>query len=68
MVGGWRASTAPGLTDTTGVVRELEAYAAWPAAGGRWRLTVANLLRPDRHSGLRYDDGIEANDRLTARA
>ena len=68
VVGGWRASTAPGLTDTTGVVHELEAYAAWPAAGGRWRLTVANLLRPDRHSGLRYDDGIEANDRLTARA
>ncbi|KQQ33351.1 hypothetical protein ASF61_09700 [Duganella sp. Leaf126] len=67
LVGGWRAATAQSLTDTTGVVRELEAYAAWPAAGGHWRLTLANLLRPDRRSAVRYDDGVDSSERYTAR-
>ena len=65
-VGGWRARTAQSLVQETGVVRELEAYATWPAAGGRLRLTVANLLQSTRLAGQRYDDGLYASTRLSA--
>jgi hypothetical protein len=64
--GGWRARTAQSLVQETGVVRELETYAAWPAAGGRLRLTVANLLQSTRHGGQRYDDGLYASTRLSS--
>lgn len=64
--GGWPARTAQSLVQETGAVRELEAYAAWPAAGGRLRLTVANLLQSTRHAGQRYDDGLYASTRLSA--
>ncbi|USX29459.1 TonB-dependent receptor [Oxalobacteraceae bacterium OTU3CINTB1] len=64
-VGGWRARTAQSLVQETGVVRELEAYATWPAAGGRLRLTVANLLQSARNSGKRYNDGLYASTRLS---
>lgn len=65
-VGGWPARTAQSLVQETGVVRELEAYAAWPAAAGRFRLSLANLLQSTRHSGQRYDDGLYASSRLSA--
>ena len=65
-VGGWRARTSQSLVQETGVVRELEAYASWPAAGGRLRLTLGNLLQSARRSGQRYDDGLYASTRLSA--
>lgn len=65
-VGGWRARTSQSLVQETGVVRELEAYASWPAAGGRLRLTLANLLQSTRLSGQRYDDGLYTSTRLSA--
>jgi len=67
-VGGWRARTAQSLVQETGVVRELEAYATWPAAGGRLRLAVANLLQSTRHTGQRYVDGLYASTRLSSAA
>lgn len=65
-VGGWRARTSQSLVQETGVVRELEAHASWPAAGGRLRLTLANLLQSTRISGQRYDDGLYTSTRLSA--
>ena len=67
-VGGWRARTAQSLVQETGVVRELEAYTTWQAAGGRWRLAVANLPQSARHTGQRYDDGLYASTRLSSGA
>ena len=67
-VGGWRARTAQSLVQETGVVRELEAYTTWQAAGGRWRLAVANLPQSTRHTGQRYDDGLYASSRLSSGA
>ena len=66
--GGWRARTSQSLVQETGVARELEAYATWPAAGGRLRLTVANLLQSTRLAGQRYDDGLQASTRLSSSA
>jgi len=65
-VGGWQARTAQSLVQETGVVRELETYASWPAAGGRLRFTVANLLQSARYTGQRYDDRLYASTRLSA--
>jgi outer membrane receptor for ferrienterochelin and colicin len=65
-VDGWRARTAPALTEDNGVVRELEAYTAWQAARGQWRLTLADLLHPTRHYGQVYDDGTTASTRRFA--
>jgi outer membrane receptor protein involved in Fe transport len=65
-VGGWLARTAPALTEDNGIVRELEAYTAWQAARGQWRLTLADLLHPTRHYGQVYDDGTTASTRRFA--
>jgi outer membrane receptor protein involved in Fe transport len=64
VVGGWRARTAQSLTEISGVVRELEAYASWQAARGQWRLTLTDLLHPTRHYGQVYDDGSFASARM----
>ncbi|TFW35838.1 TonB-dependent receptor [Massilia horti] len=64
MVGGYRARTAQALTEASGVLRELEAYAAWQAGDGQWRLGFANLLHRPRHNGQVYDDGTTASTRL----
>lgn len=68
MVGGWRAQTAPSLTVDTGLVRELEAYLAWPAASGKFRLALANLLHGARRTGQHYDDGSYFSQRLSSTA
>jgi outer membrane receptor protein involved in Fe transport len=65
LAGGYRARTAAALTELNGVVRELETYAAWRAGRGQWRLTLADLLHPDRHDGRIYDDGASASARLS---
>ena len=65
-MGGWDARTAPSLVEVTGIVRELEAYAAWQATHGQWRLTVSDLLQGVRHSGQLYDDGAFHSTRLAA--
>jgi len=65
LVKGWNARTAQALLETTGVLRELEAYAAWRSAGGQWRLTLSDLLHQTRRSGQVYDDGSSASARLT---
>ena len=66
LTSGWRARTAQSLTEETGRVRELEAYAGWPAIGGRMRLGVANMLQSHRQTGRIYDDGLYASSRLTS--
>jgi len=58
MVGANTARVAPALTSITGMVRELEAYAAWPAAGAQWRLTLPDLLRRAGREGQLYQDGM----------
>jgi outer membrane receptor for ferrienterochelin and colicin len=64
MVGGWDARTAQSLTQLTGVLRELEAYAVWQARRGSWRLTLSDVLHPVGRYGRVYDDGTSANERL----
>lgn len=66
LVDGWRARTALFLIQQTGVVRELEAYASWPTAGGRLRLTLGNVVQSARRSGQHYDDGSYASTRRSA--
>jgi outer membrane receptor protein involved in Fe transport len=65
LAGGYRARTAPALTEVNGVLRELEAYAAWQARRGQWRLTLSDLLHRNRNSGRIYDDGASASARLS---
>jgi outer membrane receptor for ferrienterochelin and colicin len=64
MVGGWDARTAQSLTQVTGVLRELEAYASWQTRRGSWRLAVSDVLHPTGHYGRVYDDGTSASERL----
>jgi hypothetical protein len=64
IVGGWRARTAPGLTDISGIARTLETYAAWQGAGGQWRLTFSDLLHPVQQDGRVYDSGSIDSSRL----
>jgi outer membrane receptor protein involved in Fe transport len=67
LAGGYRARTAPALTEVNGVLRELEAYAAWQARRGQWRLTLSDLLHRNRNSGRIYDDGASARLSTTTR-
>jgi hypothetical protein len=66
LTGGYRARNAAALTEVNGVLRELEAYAAWQAGRGQWRLTLSDLLHRDRRDGRIYDDGASASARLSA--
>lgn len=66
VAGGWNARTAQSLVEVTGIVRELEAYAAWQATHGKWRLTLSDVLHPVRRTGQLYDDGDYASARMTA--
>jgi outer membrane receptor for ferrienterochelin and colicin len=65
LTGGYRARNAAALTEVNGVLRELEAYAAWQAGRGQWRLTLSDLLHRDRRDGRIYDDGASASARLS---
>jgi outer membrane receptor for ferrienterochelin and colicins len=66
VAGSWNARTAQSLVEVTGIVRDLEAYAAWQASHGKWRLTLSDLLHPVRHGGQLYDDGSDASMRMVA--
>ena len=66
VVGGWDARTAQALVETTGIVRDLEAYAAWQATHGTWRLTLSDLLHRARAGGQAYDDGVVTTTRMVA--
>lgn len=66
VVGANTARVTPALTAIEGAVRELEAYAAWPANGGQWRVTLPDLLRRTRRGGQLYADGTVLEQRLVA--
>lgn len=62
---GWRARTAQSLTQLTGIVRELEVYAALQTTQGQWRATLSNLLHHPSRTGQLYDDGMYSSTRLS---
>jgi outer membrane receptor protein involved in Fe transport len=66
VVGANTARVSPTLTSVSGAVRELEAYAAWSAAGMQWRLTLPDLLQRTRRDGQLYRDGTVLEERMVA--
>jgi hypothetical protein len=63
LVGANTARVAPALASVSGMLRQLEAYAAWPAAGAQWRLTLPDLLRRAGREGQSYQDGTLSEQR-----
>jgi outer membrane receptor for ferrienterochelin and colicins len=68
VVGTNTARVAPALSMVSGMVRELEAYAAWSGAGAQWRLTLPDVLRRTRHDGQTYRDGALIEERAVSTA
>ncbi|WP_338764252.1 TonB-dependent receptor [Massilia sp. METH4] len=66
LVGGWQARSAPDLVQSTGMRRELEAYASWRATGGQWKATLAGVPHMVNRDGQYYDDGTTATVRQSA--
>lgn len=66
VVGTNTARVAPSLTTVSGMVRELEAYAAWSAAGAQWRLTLPDLLQRPRRESQVYRDAALFEQRIVA--
>ncbi|RYF03636.1 MAG: TonB-dependent receptor [Oxalobacteraceae bacterium] len=64
VVGTNTARVAPRLTSSTGMVRELEAYAAWSAAGAQWRLALPDVLRPSARESQVYQDAALLQQRF----
>jgi len=64
VVGTNTARVAPSLTSSTGMVRELEAYAAWSAAGAQWRLTLPDVLRRTGRESQIYQDAALLQQRF----
>ena len=66
VVGTNTARVAPALTTTTGMLRELEAYATWSGAGAQWRLTLPDVLRRTRRESQLYQDSVLLQQRIVA--
>ena len=66
VVGTNTARVAPSLTSSTGMVRELEAYAARSAAGAQWRLTLPDVLRRSARDSQIYRDAVLLQQRFVA--
>jgi len=58
------ARVTPALTSVSAMVRELEGYAAWSAAGAQWRLTLPDLLRRTNSEGQVYRDAALFEQRI----
>jgi outer membrane receptor for ferrienterochelin and colicins len=66
VVGTNTARVAPSLVTVDGLVRELEAYAAWSASGAQWRLTLTDVLRHSRRDGQLYRDASLFEQRVVS--
>jgi len=66
VVGTNTARVAPSLVTVSGMVRELEAYAAWSAVGAQWRLTLPDLLRRSARDSQLYQDAVLFEQRVTS--
>jgi outer membrane receptor for ferrienterochelin and colicin len=64
VVGGNTARVTPTWTTFSTAARELEAYAAWNAAGAQWRLTLPDLLHRTTRSGQLVRDGAMLEERI----
>jgi hypothetical protein len=66
VVGANTARVTPTLTTFSGAARELEAYAAWSAAGAQWRLTLPDLLHRTTRNGQLVRDGAVLEERIVS--
>jgi outer membrane receptor for ferrienterochelin and colicins len=66
VVGTNTARVAPSLVTVSGMVRELEAYAAWSAGGAQWRLTLPDLLRRSARDSQLYQDAALFEQRVVS--